>query len=258
MGQCMAVDASTTGAKTSDNAYKPGLDTIPEKEKGVSVDDNEPGIPNATDTNDESAYGMLTKDKNQRPSMMKSRRPSMLNPNPSLVVKRGSVGNVSVSDIMAQAQREAQMAMDVSMAIPASELISGQSAPDPKLWNPKMGTPAMKTGWARKQGHMYKSWKKRYFVLYEGILKYYDKYEETTEKPKGEKGAIRLKGYVFGIIGGGHKLYIQPTSESLERDKDLLLDFVDEDGYIPGEEMGEWEIALSQHILYSNNLDQPQ
>jgi len=113
---------------------------------------------------------------------------------------------------------------------------STQKPPD-AMWTADMGKPQMKTGWAWKQGHMYKSWKKRYFVLYEGTLKYYAKYDEATGKAKNEKDSLFLKNYVFGVLPDmGNKIYIKPDKEAaagVSKDKDLLVDFYEEDGCEP-------------------------
>jgi hypothetical protein len=170
---------------------------------------------------------------------------------------------------------------------------STQRPPD-AMWTADMGKPQMKTGWAWKQGHMYKSWKKRYFVLYEGTLKYYAKYDDATGKAKNEKDSLFLKNYVFGVLPDmGNKIYIKPdkdASDGVTKDKDLLVDFYEEDGCEPEvlfystvvccflsppslhppspnhvfflppksspssptqEECHTWTKALSQHILYA-------
>lgn len=131
---------------------------------------------------------------------------------------------------------------------------STQRPPD-AMWTADMGKPQMKTGWAWKQGHMYKSWKKRYFVLYEGTLKYYAKYDDATGKAKNAKDSLFLKNYVFGVLPDmGNKIYIKPDKEAsagVSKDKDLLVDFYEEDGCEPEEECHTWTKALSQHILYA-------
>jgi len=133
---------------------------------------------------------------------------------------------------------------------------SSVARPPDAIWQPDMGKPAMKTGWAWKQGHMYKNWKKRYFVLYEGTLKYYADYDESTGKAKSIKDSVVLKDYVFGVLPDmGNKIYIKPDKEvaNVAKEKDLLLDFYEADGVEPEEECHDWTKALSQHILYANS-----
>ena len=47
--------------------------------------------------------------------------------------------------------------------------------------------PAIKKGWMRKQGRsgVYKNWKKRFFVLSNGVISYYE--EEIDVFPFGER-----------------------------------------------------------------------
>jgi hypothetical protein len=133
---------------------------------------------------------------------------------------------------------------------------SSIAKPPDAMWSPDMGTPEMRTGWAWKQGHRIKSWKKRYFVLYEGTLKYYVKYDADTGMAKNEKDSLNLKNYVFGILPDmDNKIYIKPDQENKDaivQDKDLLLDFFEMDGYEPDVECHRWTKAITQHILYAN------
>lgn len=52
------------------------------------------------------------------------------------------------------------------------------------------GKPLVKKGWMLKEGHVVKNWKKRHFVLENGVLVYYEK-----ENNVNEKGRIYVKDY---------------------------------------------------------------
>lgn len=66
--------------------------------------------------------------------------------------------------------------------------------------------PAAKVGWAKKQGRsgLYKNWKKRYFVLKEGRISYY----EEADKPETLK--VRDGGCLK--CGLNKSLFIYPSS----------------------------------------------
>lgn len=60
--------------------------------------------------------------------------------------------------------------------------------------------PPIKCGWltkySRGRGTLIRNWKRRYFVLELGILKYYEKKLPSEEPPYGEslKGEVKLQG----------------------------------------------------------------
>jgi len=124
--------------------------------------------------------------------------------------------------------------------------------------------PTMKHGWAKKRGHNVPTWKKRFITLYEGTLKYYDKYDEVMGTVKGLKGELKLAGYTIhtDTIPSSHEslspcmLYLEPTvgeKTSLANpgdEKDLLIDF--SDGTIV--EVSEWKNSLQLHIEYATAM----
>ncbi len=60
-----------------------------------------------------------------------------------------------------------------------------------------MSAPPMKRGWMRKQSRsgMIKNWQKRYFVLYNGKISYYQ--EQTDRFPYGENLKVSLTFFSF-------------------------------------------------------------
>ena len=68
--------------------------------------------------------------------------------------------------------------------------------------------PMMLRGWMKKQGHMVKNWKTRYFVLEEGLLSYYVDQRDVTPYGADRKGRVCLAGYRYldelEELDGGH------------------------------------------------------
>lgn len=62
--------------------------------------------------------------------------------------------------------------------------------------------PVMLRGWARKQGHVVRSWKTRYFVLSDGQLAYYADQREAPPFGADLKGRICLAGYRYSLEDG--------------------------------------------------------
>jgi hypothetical protein len=61
--------------------------------------------------------------------------------------------------------------------------------------------PLMKTGWLKKQGHMIKNWKERFFILNYGILQCYENNGQdkqgVAETPKGK---VNLKNAMVMVV----------------------------------------------------------
>lgn len=103
-----------------------------------------------------------------------------------------------------------------------------------------------KEGWLKKQGHIRKSWKKRYFVLSKGVLRYY-KHASPNKEERGRelKGYVELTGATIEeVVGEGGQRHIRviPTEEQ----KDLLLDAQSDDLRIS------WVQALLDEIRACN------
>ena len=101
---------------------------------------------------------------------------------------------------------------------------------------------ALKTGWMSKQGHVRKSWKRRFFVLESTVLLYYERPSDT--KPKGQvlldgititMAARKGKPHCFGVHHPTRQPYFISASSEAEMlqwvrairrsDKVSLVDF---------------------------------
>ena len=102
------------------------------------------------------------------------------------------------------------------------------------------GFPPSKTGRIVKRGHIFRTWRERYFVLEKGVVTYY-----ADERKKNQKGQVNIQGYRVG----GHKklnsfeLYLSPEESG---GKDLVLSFDDV------AEKDEWRNAFESHIAAFN------
>jgi len=63
--------------------------------------------------------------------------------------------------------------------------------------NGKPTLPTVRKGWMMKEGHIVKNWKKRHFVLEEGVLIYYE-----DESCSNEKGRLRVKDFHVTYTSG--------------------------------------------------------
>jgi hypothetical protein len=109
-------------------------------------------------------------------------------------------------------------------------------------------------GWGKKQGHNYKGWKQRYFVLDDYTLRYYTDYNETADEPKNQKGELFIGGYRFGDVSDstpvkadkspspGSRLFLIPPKNSTA--KDLLMEFS------TPELCGLWKDAINSHFKH--------
>mmetsp|Transcript_10010 Transcript_10010/g.15122 ORF Transcript_10010/g.15122 Transcript_10010/m.15122 type:complete len:607 (-) Transcript_10010:236-2056(-) len=121
--------------------------------------------------------------------------------------------------------------------------------------------PPMHRGWLRKEGHMVRSWKERYFVLIAGDLSYYEKPIDIPPYGVKRKGGVSLIG--AGVERGGrgsrdsHERASSISSRShsgvfnriylyAPEGKDLKLEAQDE------HQCDEWYQALSAHIAYAS------
>jgi hypothetical protein len=106
--------------------------------------------------------------------------------------------------------------------------------------------PAKKVGFIKKEGHVVKNWKSRYFVLLstpsESKLTYYEKAKPTAPFGIGEKGNIALKGCTVQATGK----FITLLPKSGAQSDSLKLDFEAND-------KDQWVDAIRAHIAYANS-----
>jgi hypothetical protein len=113
-----------------------------------------------------------------------------------------------------------------------------------------MIVPDMKRGWLTKQGrNLFKSWKKRYFVLENGLMSYYE--GDLEQPPYGSKlkGQMSMRGarldvyYDTGGIRDEKRLYVAGGGA----ENDVLLEGTN------SFEIRQWSVALEQHISFAND-----
>lgn len=105
-------------------------------------------------------------------------------------------------------------------------------------------SPSMKCGWLKKDGHgILRSVTIRYFVLYEGVLTYYEKSSDVYPYGINEKGVAPLQGAHVEARTKNNKYQIYLTG-TFGKNKDLLIE-VDNVN-----DQSSWISALQQHINY--------
>jgi hypothetical protein len=112
-------------------------------------------------------------------------------------------------------------------------------------------------GWLRKQGHIVSNWKRRYFVLFEGKLTYYEDAAESPPYGSGLKGEFVLANATVRLEttpasdggkgrGSGSKtpLYRLVLTHTPSK-KQLVMESPDE------REQNSWAFAISEHINFA-------
>lgn len=112
--------------------------------------------------------------------------------------------------------------------------------------------PSMKTGFLKKQGHVVKNWKMRYFILNYGVIAYYE--NNNTEKngvKEAPKGKVVLKNATVSVV-----LTDEVTGKQLSS-TDFRLQVVDQENnkllmqMKNSQERKEWFDAIKKHIEYA-------
>ena len=106
--------------------------------------------------------------------------------------------------------------------------------------------PKVSAGWIMKEGQNFKSWKRRFFILKEGVLTYFEK-ETVKGSNVGENklGELELKGYK---IERPHPEQMLLLSEKDTNARKLLLECSDDTC------QKAWISALNEHIEYITKL----
>ena len=109
--------------------------------------------------------------------------------------------------------------------------------------------PEMKKGWLTKQGrNLFKSWKKRYFVLENGLISYYESDMEIPPYGVRLKGQMSMRGarldvyYDTGGVRDEKRLFVAGGGA----ENDMLVEGTN------SFEIRQWSVALEQHIKFAN------
>ncbi len=130
-----------------------------------------------------------------------------------------------------------------------------------------IAVPDLTTGWLKKQGHMIKNWKRRFFVLSYGVLKYYEKNgQEARGSGENELGSVDLKSATVKVlvnseIGGSAGRGSTGGGTGGGGGKDFRLSVVSAAGkdlLVEAESLAEknaWFDAVKKHIIYANQYN---
>jgi len=141
---------------------------------------------------------------------------------------------------------------DVSMDKPKVLSEKDASSSVDKADKPEVATsqkkqkPALKKGFIRKEGHSFKSWKNRWFVLANGKLRYYVEESNVTPFGTNEKGCIDLIG--MSCSSEGTTVEIKNVND--ESVRCYVLDIPDRI------ERLSWVQAINEHIDYFSKAGQ--
>lgn len=136
------------------------------------------------------------------------------------------------------------------------QLSEPKSTPEKQSGYPvsPQGIPEVMRGWAVKEGHFFRNWKRRYFVLISTktatILRYYEEESDTPPYGQTEKGEINIRNYSVSLIDGD-TVYIKGKNED---DKDMKLKIDESHAH----ERTKWMEAFRAHIDYRSNEDSVQ
>lgn len=98
----------------------------------------------------------------------------------------------------------------------------------------------------KKQGHVLRTWRRRYFVMDMGMIQYFDKKGASANQGDGYKGRLYLAGCEVRWTPNTDRLYITAS----EGARDLLLQTESID------DAEEWEAAILRHIDYASKYKQ--
>ena len=111
----------------------------------------------------------------------------------------------------------------------------------------KREVPKITMGYMNKEGQNFATWNRRFFVLLNGVLRYYECEEYPgSNTGKNIKGELSLQNYDVARIAGSNKLVLfgLPNNVTARR---LKLEISTEEGVV------NWMNALRSHINYYNN-----
>lgn len=115
--------------------------------------------------------------------------------------------------------------------------------------------PSILKGFVLKEGHKVRNWKRRYVVVEDGYLRYYERISDNHPYGKGFKGEICLKGYSV-MVTADKRIRLVSTISKAGKDsttKNLLLDIEVEETLKKNHDIIAWYHAILAHITYANN-----
>jgi hypothetical protein len=110
--------------------------------------------------------------------------------------------------------------------------------------------PLMKTGWLKKQGHMIKNWKERFFILNYGILQYYENNGQDKQGvAEAPKGKVNLKNATVTVVLNDE------NGKQLDSDYRLLITESNGQKLLlqmkASQDRKEWFESIRKHIEYA-------
>lgn len=152
--------------------------------------------------------------------------------------KTGPNGGAVVDEMNIPINRESSVSKSSNgrSSTNAEQPAEGPQGPRARQDSLTPNVPPQKGGWLTKEGHMISSWKKRYFLLKEGIFGYYG--DESLSKQHGTVDLINATVAIVDVKGV--KRLVVTTA------KGVLYKL--EGGDV--ETLREWMEALERHIAY--------
>ena len=125
--------------------------------------------------------------------------------------------------------------------------------------------PARKAGWLWKEGHKVKSWKRRWCILDNGVLFYFEAAEASNAKPKGTiplRGALlrdpktprgRRPSLSGPVLGAVWRIETAVSSSSSVHKKYIFACAADSERVSETESCSEWKAALKAHMAFATD-----
>lgn len=108
--------------------------------------------------------------------------------------------------------------------------------------------PDIKTGYLEKQGHKYKTWNSRYFVIRRGQIAYYESpgFGVVADIPSSNDYGVNLKGEIPTLSGMFISVQGNVVTIAGGREKSITIRFEKNES-----ELQEWVDAIQSHIDYA-------
>lgn len=162
------------------------------------------------------------------------------------------VQNSEPEPVISNAQSEVVVAESSTLPSPPPTTSPEVSSPPPPQTTkpPSSLPPKPHSGWLTKQGHLIRNWKRRYFTLDGGVLKYF-----VAENLSDLKGELPLKNMmVIQPEANRILLQVQPGAvfpENEPKPSDLLMESSS------AADAAVWVRVLNEHIQHANRITTP-